>query len=215
MELDNLKAAWQDLDHRMTALEATPLARPFPSTAHSGRLSLEPILEIVVSAVTLLVAGDFLATHWADALRAPAGVLPALVLYAFAIPTIWLSVRRLMMIAAIDPAASVLETARRVEALESLVVRGTQLALSVGFVVWLAFPLFLAQWLVGYDIVFRIAPSFLGANLLVGLALVAIGRWLVRRLNWDAPLRAMLVGHAITRLKHEVADRQRFEKEAQ
>jgi len=214
MELTDLQSTWREIDRRLTALETD--ADPRPPFRPRG-LIVEPVLELVASGLAVLFAGGFLADNWANVVAAPAGALPALTLYAFAVPTIWLSVRRLTIAKGIDPAASVVDATKRLAELERLVVRATAVALAAGTALWIVFPMLLAQWLAGYRAVFWFSPAYVAANVAFGVVLGMAGLLVAKRLAPESRfiqgLRAVLAGSAIARARRELEAIETFEED--
>src|SRR5258708_7163334 len=127
MELDELKPAWRELDHRIdagVALNRRLLAEfKLDKTQSALRRWLAlPLFELLSGVVTALLLGSFLAEHIHEAKFAA----PALVLHALTVFYIAISVWQLAVVGGIDYSSPVVAIQRKLAQVRAVRVRTTQ-----------------------------------------------------------------------------------------
>jgi len=199
MELDELKAAWQLLDQRVSRLEAVAPAR------HLGgvRAELRPLvigqaIQIVVGAVFALGAGSF----WFDHRAMPNLLVTGVMLHLYAMAMIVAAARNLFLVGRVNEAAPVLELQRRVANLRAWRIREGRWFGIVGCFMWVALIVW-AFGLLGVDIV-AAHPAFVGFQLVT--AAVCLGVYgVVARLDRTPE------GKAVQKARQRLDEIARFE----
>lgn len=218
MELEELKTMWTSANRRMDDLESANRAitqkLAQTQTREAARsLRREPIFELIVAALVALWSGGFLADNLSKIPQLPLGALPGFVIFALAIFTIVLSVRQLVIISELDYSGPVLEAQRRIAALRSIRVRSTQLVILLGIPLWLIFPIFLGQALVGYELVLKMNAAWILGNALVG-AVIALAIYLAAKTWGKLPffqsLTDILAGTEISKAQKLLAEVEAF-----
>jgi len=160
MELDELKAAWQLLDHRVSRLEAAAPARGVGGVRAELRpLVIGQAIQIVVGVVFALGAGLF----WFDHRAMPNLLVTGVMLHLYAMAMIVAAARNLFLVGRVNEAAPVLELQRSVANLRAWRIREGRWFGIVGCFMWVALIVW-AFGLLGVDIV-AAHPAFVGFQL--------------------------------------------------
>lgn len=205
MQLDEMKAAWRELNQRVeqnNALLVDTRRRLQLDRAQSAlrRWSWLPAIELVFGVVTVLVAGAFLARHAAAILVAPAAAIPALLIAVLGIAVFAASVRQLALVIGIDYSSAVVAMQRRMLAARRLRLRMTWWDLLIGIPLWPVFVIFALQALGNFDIYRIFSPVWLIINAVAGLVIVAVLVWIARRQS-----NAISRSPILSRLADEIA----------
>ena len=182
MEIDEMKAAWRELDRRMDAgverdqriWKELKLDR---TRSALRRLAGGPVVECAIDALAVLLLGVLLVEH----IQAVRFAVPILALHIAAIVKLSATVRQLVLIAGIDYAAPVVEIQRRLAALRALRIRITRWALLLAPLLWTPMVIAAAYVLVGVDLYRGFGLLWVGLNLAFGLAVIALALWIARR----------------------------------
>lgn len=182
MELDEMKAAWHELERRMDAgverdrhiwkelaLDRTRSALRW--------LAGGPAVELVFDVLAVVLLGALLVEH-VHAVRFAA---PIAALQVAAIVKLSATIRQLAMIAGIDYAAPVVEIQRRLAALRALRIRTTKWVLLLAPLLWTPLVIVAAYVLVGLDLYRGFGPAWVALNLAFGVAVIALAVWIARR----------------------------------
>ncbi|WP_049623246.1 hypothetical protein [Frateuria defendens] len=205
MELDELKAAWRDLDRRLERSESVQsdwrreLALDRTRTALRRWLWL-PGSELAVSVLAAWFAGGYLAGHAGAALASPPGALPALVLWGLGVAGIVAGVRQIVAVASIDYAAPVLAIQRRLIEARRLRLRSARASLLAWLPLWPVCAVLAVQWAFGFGSYRQFAPAWLVANVATGVVLDLVLVWLARRYG-----QALARGRVLRRLSDSIA----------
>ncbi len=186
MELDEMKLAWQTLNRRLARSEALQGSLRRELSIDRTRVIVRrwlwlPGIELAISAMAAWLAGGFLGDHIGRIVSAPAGGLAALLALLLAIAGIVASVRQMVSVATIDYAMPVLEIQRDLATARMLRIRLTQLSLLLWLPLWPMFMLFIAQYVLGFDVYRQFDPAWLLINMAFGLFLALLLVWLSRR----------------------------------
>ena len=186
MELDDLKRLWQETDRRLATLE--PALRLDASLARAGALDriqarvrlVRAVLwyEIGFGVLAVLLLGSYLFDHLGTARFA----LPAAALHLTAIALLGLAVWQLLALARADFAGPVVELHRRLAELRVARARVNRWLLLASPLLWALLVVVVPHALVGFDVTRAFGTAWVGANLLFGVAVLAIGLWAARRL---------------------------------
>ena len=217
MELEELKASWKAVNVRLDEMQMQQTN--LQNAVGQGRirstarlLMREPILELLVGALTAIWMGGFLFDNLAKASHEPWGALPAVLIDACAIFTIWSSIRQLITISGFDYANPILETQRQLAGLRSLRVRSTQWMLLLGIPLWIIFPIVAGQALIGYELWRSVSLPWGLGNLLFGVVFSGTAVVLARRFRWPVfeKIEAVLAGTEIAKAREILDELGRF-----
>jgi hypothetical protein len=199
MELDELKAAWRVLDHRVSRLEAAAPARGVGGVRAELRpLVIGQTIQIVAGLAFAVGAGSF----WIDHRDMPNLVVTGLLLHLYAIAMIVAAARNLFLVSRVSEGAPVLALQRRVASLRAWRIREGRWFGIVGCFMWVALIVW-AFALLGVDIV-ATRPGFVG--LLLATAVVCLGVYVVVSRLARSP-----EGRAVQRARERLDEIARFE----
>lgn len=179
VELDDLKAAWQQLDRRLARQEAIALAglrhrRLAGVRAHLGPLRWGQRLQIPVGILAVVWAVWTWRAHW-DVVNVR---LAAFVMHAYGVALIVTGARTLTLLERVDYGAPVLEIQRRLAAIQRWY---GQSGLVLGLAWWLLWlpALVMLAGAFGIDLLAR-GPRVLGGYVAICLVGLLASLWLVR-----------------------------------
>lgn len=182
MELDDLKRNWEEYDRKLDAsirlnqdvLKESLLGRAGTSLERLSRLL---VVELLLNLAVAVWLGAFLWEHASEARF----LLPAVALHLGVIALIIASIRQLAAIAQVDFGEPVVAIQRRLESLRVERIRTVKWSLLLAPLAWT--PLFIVAWksLFDVDVCAVFGTSWLAANLLFGLLVIATGTWISRR----------------------------------
>lgn len=202
LELEDLRAAWQQVATDQTALRADfELAR-----VRRGlwQQHVSPVLHILVSLAGMSAVGDFLSARFPQMLADPAGAWPTVALMLLGVAAIMASVHQLMAVYALEYASDLRSMLHRTLVLETVTVRGTLILLALGLVGWVALPVWWGQVTLGYGSYRQIPLSWLAANAAFGVAAAGALVILARSQRWSQQVRQAFTGENLTRLRNEL-----------
>jgi hypothetical protein len=221
MEIEELKTAWKSANGRLDEMQTMQGAMQKvilrDQTKKATRwLGFEPVCELVLAGIMVIWAGGFLFDNLSRVQLAPVGALPALVLFALSVFTIWVDVRQLIVVSELDYGQPVAETQRKIAFLKTLRVRSTQAMLLIGIPLWFVFPLFLIQSVAGYGLVQAIGGKWLLANLAFGALFSAAVIAAARKFGEQSPffrvINGALAGTEIAKAQKLLAEVKEFER---
>jgi hypothetical protein len=222
MELDELKSLWQQTDRRFRELEPSlrlqeRLARA--AMLERARAKQRPThlalwYEATFGAVAALLAGSYLTAHF-DELRF---AIPAVLLHLSAILTLGLAVWQLVELGRIDYGGPVVAIQRSLARLGVVRARGNRWLLLASPLLWAALMVVVPHGLIGLDVYRTLPIAWVGANFLVGLAVLAAGLWASRstRFRDSRLLRALgddLTGRRLAAVSGSLDELAEFERE--
>jgi len=207
MELDDLKRCWEAQDSKLDAglrlntalLQATVLRK----TRGALRwLSLGLWIELPLHVLSVLLFGSF----WFDHRTEPRFLIPGFALYLAALLLLITAIRQIFALSQVDYGAPVLEIQRRLGGLRAEREREVLWTLFASPLLWTPLLIVGIRGLLGIDPYRILGPSYLAANLAVGIAVLAIAFWVSRRFagrmarspRLQALLRT-LAGHQLNR----------------
>lgn len=175
MELDDLKAAWNRIDERLTASIAFSLSvatelRRDRARKSIHRLAWMPVAELVANVCVAVWLGAFNVGHAGQ----PAFLAPGLLLQGMTIALIVASARQLAILSSLDYATPVVSLQRGLASLYAIRVRETRWILVGAPLVWLPIVIVLAKGWLGLDLYRVFNLTWLAVNLTVGLAVVIV-----------------------------------------
>lgn len=221
MEPDELKLAWQTLDHRLQQQQAINL-----DLFKQGRLDrtrstlrwmmLRQTVQIAIWAgVLMIIVGPFWIEH-----RATTHLLVlGLILHAYAMLTIGTSVLQILLMARIDLDKPVVWIQRQLVQLRSLRIKHNLLLSLPWWPLWIVGLVVGVKWWVDIDI-YVMAPGFFYWTLAVGFVALLVTLWVARRVaararttGKPALIADDLAGHSLRRAIDRMDEIARFEKE--
>lgn len=182
MDLDNLQQLWEEQNRKLDAnlrLNTRILNRSVLRKAESAttRLSWLLLFELPLDALLLFGLGSFLARHVTE----PRFLIPALALHLYVIVLASSSVRQVIALRGIDYSAPILEIQKRLGALQVERIRVTKWVFLSAPLVWTPLLIVALKGLLGVDAYAIFSGAWLAANLLFGVAVIALALWISRR----------------------------------
>jgi hypothetical protein len=205
MELDEMRAAWQAESRRAEgavrvnprALRAQGLRRASGSLTRLSRL-LEA--EMVLHTLLLLWLGGFLADHW----RRPDFLVPGAVLHLSVIALAASLAWQRLWIAGTDLDAPVVHVQQRLRRLQLHRSRAVRWVFAAAPLLWVPLLVVGLKGVLGLDAYAVLAPAWLAANVLLGVAVLAGAAWAahrrpawLRHAPWAQRLGRVLAGHNV------------------
>jgi hypothetical protein len=219
--LDAMKAAWEAQDRKID--EALRINRQLLTAAKLDRVRT-PLRRLMIGlgieigglVASLLVVGNFIAGYITEVRF----VWPAAVIDLWLIFTLALTVRQFVAVKRIAFDQPVATLQRQIADLRILRLHAIRWELLTGQITW--WIPFLIVWLklfFGVDAYFFLSTTFIGVNLLFGVALIPLAIWLAKRYGeaWeDSPLMHKLAdtvaGRSLTEAQNYAATLSDFEK---
>lgn len=182
MDLDNLQSLWEEQNRKLDASLRLNTRILNQSTfrkaeAATTRLWWLILIELPLDALLLWGLGSFIARHITE----PRFLIPALALHLYVILLASSSIRQLMGLRAIDYSAPILEIQKRLGALQVERARVTKWVFLSAPLVWTPLLIVSLKGLLGVDAYALFSCAWLAANLLFGLAVIALAVWISRR----------------------------------
>lgn len=220
MELDDLKATWQNLNDTMARQYVLNVAFLKDQKLDKVRHGLRPMvwgqaIQIVLGALLALTSANF----WVNHRQVPHLLVSGLVMHAYGLAMILFGVRMQVLIARIDFGAPVLEIQRRMARLRHFYSRS-------GFW-WIGLPWWVL-WMVGLELFFMGCfgadlyvnlPSFVVTlNLTIGalgwILTLVFDAWALRHPSFGPKFLRALEGTSLTRANNALEEITRFENDA-
>lgn len=220
MELDELKAAWHAMEHRLDATGRLGLLMYREDRTNRIRSSLRRLMAGQALQIAIWIAViTIVAPFWIEHRAVPHLLAFGLILHAYAIVTVLSSVVQLSVMASIDYSAPVLALQQRLARLRTLRIWSTLLLGLPWWLLWtVGFVVGVKHWM-GIDL-YATAPGLVWATLGFGLIALAASVWLARRIARRAfatgkPARFAddIAGHSLRRALGELEALARFERE--
>lgn len=182
MELDEMKNLWAQSNRRLEESMRLNVLLLQQSNLRKtgtllGRLKLGLILELVVSVIAVGATAHFGYQH----LSQPQFLVPAVLLYLYALTYSIAIGRQITQIAAIDYDEPVVAIQRKLEEFRLARIRTTLWALLFGPLMWLPILIVGMLGIFGVDIYAYATTAWLAANALFGLAVIPLAIFLARR----------------------------------
>lgn len=214
MELDEMKLAWQSLDQRLIQQRALSFQLLRDGKLDKARHGLRPlvwgqVIQLAIGVLIAIWAAAFWATHWQVVHLLVCGLL----VHAYGILLIVFAARVLYLIQRIDYAAPVLAIQRQLADLRAWRVRVESPVHAVlGCFIWIPVLWMNFAWY-GVDLW---SPAFMFwaiSSSLVGLVVVALVVWLMRRAGMARKIEDNAAGRSVQKADRLLADIARFEQE--
>lgn len=181
MELDDLKALSREQSTRLEASVHLNTALMHQTNLGSADTSLHRLarslwVETTALLAILIALGSFAADHFTQTRL----LIPTIALDAYVLALLIANVRQLVALNGLNFDEPVVAIQLRLSRLRLLRVSTIMWMLLFGPLMWV--PLIIVTFAVfGGDLYRFAAPPYLGANILLGLAVIALARWLSRR----------------------------------
>ena len=217
MELDEMKQAWQGLDSRLEGQETLQLGMLRDGKLDKARRGLRPLAwgQAVQLAVGMIFAG-WGGSFWVDHRQVPHLLICGLLVHVCGLLFILSAARNLYLIQRIDYAAPVLEIQRRLTDLRAWRLRVEAPANAViACFIWIP-VLWMSLAEHGFDLWVFDKAGFLLWSLsssVVGLAMVVLAVWLMRRLGHARVLEDSAVGRSVRKAEVALEEIVRFERD--
>ena len=221
MELDDLKTAWHELERRVDAGNSLTTQLLRERRLDKTRSTLRAIgwgqfVQALFWAVTI---GTVIAPFWIQYRDTTHLLAAGLVMHAYAVAAIVLSVRQLLQIATVDYAAPVVELQRHLACLRRTRIN-QQLWLGLPWwMLWVVATMIGAKWLRDVDI-YAPAPAWIYVALGIGVVGIALTLWLPRVVGRSPRgsrvvqgLMDDLAGHSLTRAARQLDEIASFSRE--
>jgi serine/threonine-protein kinase len=185
VELDNLKALWQETDRRLESVESLLRLQQRAvavGTRDSTRSKLWPVrlvlwYEVAFAALATMLVGSYLA----DNIRSIPFAAPATLLQLVAIGTLGFAVYQLVALAQIDYTGPVVAIQRRLARLRVVRARANRWLLLSAPLLWALLVIVVPHGLLGVDIYRLFGLAWVIGNLAVGVAVIGaaalVSRW--------------------------------------
>ncbi|MFN8010794.1 MAG: hypothetical protein U0P81_05260 [Holophagaceae bacterium] len=218
MELDDLKAAWQDLNATLARQNAINLSLLAASRQEGLRRALRPLargqgVQMTLGALLALTSAAF----WVQHRAVPHLLAMGLLMHAYGVGLIVFGARVRSLVAALDFGAPVLELQRRMAALRRFYGLGYLWLGLPWWVLWVVALEMLLMAAFGVDLAARV-PGVVITQLASGLAAwglsLALGAWARRHPSLGPAFLRVIEGASLTRARAALDDLARFEAEA-
>lgn len=220
VELDKIKDLWTQSNRQLEAstrlntllLQQWNLRKADTSLA---RLKRGLICELIVSVIAVGALAYFGYQH----LREPRFLIPAALLYVYALSYLVAVARQLVQIASVDYDEPVVTIQKKLETLRVARIRTTLWTLLFAPLMWL--PIFIVglRGIFGVDIYPAASPAWLTGNVLFGLAVIALAIFLARRygprLERSTAMRRLadaIAGRTLSEARNSLDAIRRFEE---
>jgi F0F1-type ATP synthase assembly protein I len=221
MELDDLKAAWAELDRKLATTQAAVARLHAERTADRTKSALrllpwQLVWELLEGVVAVVLVGMYLANNFGETRFA----VPGLILHGLAILSIVSTVWQMVLLGRIDYSAPVVDIQRRLAALRAARCRAWFWVLVLAPLVWILLLIVGVKGLFGGDVYAACGLPFVLANLAFGAA-VGLASWVVTKVwatkrpasAWREWLRDGLAGTSLTRAKRHLREAAEFAAE--
>jgi hypothetical protein len=222
MEIDEMKAAWADLDRKLEAslrlnrklMTATALGRVRSALE---RLSLALALEGLIWLILAVIIGRFIAAHFNE----PRFALSAALLDAYAIGNLIAVIRQIVTANRIDHAQPIAAIQRQFEELRVQRIRAVQWSILIGFLAWTPFVVVILKACLDLDAFTILNGYWLLSNLIFSIVVVWIAISVTRRFSpklssqpTSQNLMNLLVGSNMQSAARHLAEIAAFEEES-
>ena len=187
MELDDLKAAWSQLDERLQRMETMTAKNHRTSLLDTSRRALGWLgWGQAVQSLLWIGAVAIVAPFWIEHRHVPHLLVAGLMLHAYGVLVICSSVLQLLLIGRAYWTAPVVLFQRRLTELQRLrVISGLAIGLP-WWVMWVPATMVGAKRLFDIDL-YAESPGWIYASLAVGAVAIALSIWIARRLAARPP----------------------------
>jgi hypothetical protein len=221
MELDDLKAAWAELDRKLATTQAAVARLHAERTADRTRSALRPLpwqlaWELFEGIVAVVLMGVYLADHIGETRFA----VPGLILHALAVMSIIATVWQMVLLGRVDFAAPVVDLQRQLARLRAARCRAWFWVLVLAPLVWILLLVVGVKGLFGGDVYAACGLPFVLANVAFGVVFTLIVWGVAKAWAGKQPASAWrewftdgLAGTSLTRAKRHLREAAEFAAE--
>lgn len=219
MELDDLKARWQDLDRKLDAtlhLNTRLVRNSMLGRTESALRNLTWITSasIAMTFLVLLAIGSFLADHILEVRFAA----PALVLHISAIAMFAASIHELVTLRSVDYSAPVVSLQKKIETVRVSRIATTKWVFWLAPLLWLPMLIVFLKAILGIDLYAIASPAWLISNFVFGVLFLVAMIWIARHVPVQSPFMQRLLddiaGRNVTRARAALEDVAAFERDS-
>ena len=220
MELDDLKTAWRELERRLDSSDALTVQLLRENRLQQTRstlrwLALGQGVQAMIWIAGAAIAGPF----WIEHRATPHLLVAGLVMHAYAIAAIVLSVRQLLQIATVDYAAPVIELQEHLACLRRTRLHSQMWLGLPWWLLWVVATMVGAKRLFSVDI-YAPAPAWIHLCLAIGVVGMALTLWLPRIIGGSprgsrfiARMLDDLAGRSLVQARRQLDEIARFGRE--
>lgn len=179
MELDELKTLWETHDRKLDAgirLSTRLLNTPMLHKARAATTRLLIVWQVEL-ALALIATAMLAGYSWLHLLQ-PRFLLPGLLLMVGSIALVCTYIRRLMAIRAIDFSGPIVTIQKQLESIRIAEIHATKWTLLLAPLAWTPFLIVVFQGLFRVDVYTHFPAAWLAGNVIFGLVVVAVERWI-------------------------------------
>lgn len=190
MEFEELKSAWQQLDQRISAVEANEAIRATEHKLGRTQHAMNRFMRLVIFELAgAIVLALLIAVAWNAPGDRPSVMISTIVLQAGAALLLASAVWQLKAIRELDYAAPVLTLQRRLQTLKAHRVHVTRWTLLLSPLLWTPLAITAAHAFLGIGLTELFGLPWILANLAFGVAFVPFAIWICRGIErrWTAP----------------------------
>jgi hypothetical protein len=218
MELEEVKAAWNESNRRLEASIRLNTLLFTQWNLHKADASLKRLargiaFELIVNLIGIVLLGWFAADH----IREAKFLVPAAMLDAYAIALVVAGARQLVELRRLDYDEPVVAIQYRLQRLRLSRIRATMGTLLFGPLMWVPLLIVAMRGFFGIDIYAGPSPAWLAANVLFGIAVIPIAVGIARafgpRLERATPIRFLadeIAGSSLAAALDDLAAIRRF-----
>jgi hypothetical protein len=211
MTLDDLKAAWADLDRKLAVTHAAVHRMHATRALDRAKSALRPLAwklgwELFEGVAAAVLVGLYLANHLADTRFA----VPGLILHALAILSVGATVRQAVLLGRIDHSAPVVDLQKRLAGLRAFRLRVWLGVVFLGPFIWAAGVVVLPK-AVGVDVYDALGWPWVAANFAFGVVFLVAALVAARPLadrfrgsRWLSKVADDLAGRSLARATEQV-----------
>lgn len=214
MENPELLTAWAELQNRVELSTSVAVRRASEGELRRlrGRIARSPAVDVVLSILMTGIIGNFVADHLDAFSTSPIALLPAVILFLFAVGVLNAGIRQLILGSTLDNyAAPVMEAQASLAALRKLRVRSTQWIFSAALALWVLFPILLGQMLINVKFIYALSPAWIGGNVAFGVAMLPVVDWFMRKSRFAGSLRDAITGRDIAEAEALLKEVEKFQ----
>jgi hypothetical protein len=220
MELDDLKAQWNEIDRKLDAsirLNTRVVRESLLGKAESAlrRLSFFVTAEMIINVPLLYIFGSFMADHVTE----PRFLLPALLLHLFVIAQLGSAIHQLVAVKRIDYGEPIVSIQKTMARLRVQRIRIWKWTLIVAPLLWPPLFIVAVHGLTGID-PYVVLGRWIAVNFAFGIAFVALMVWVSKRFGtrisgwpWMRRLMDDIAGRSLSKATRFLDDVAKFEAE--
>ncbi len=216
MELNEIKLTWNEMNDDFQRLNGAVTTTQKEQSNKRVKIALnrEPIFGVILASISLILSGSFIADHFATWTQIPWLSLPALLVHGFLILILGQSILQLIAVSKLDLSQPITEAQNNLLKINALNLKATKAAILIGTTIWFAFPMVLIQALTTPEIISKVSPGWIAANVAFGFACIAAAFTTAKRMapnhKITIALDHLLSGNAIKEAQNEIDNIKQF-----